>query len=124
MEVRIKRAYETPARSDGRRILVDRLWPRGLTQAAARIDFWARAIAPSNALRRWYGHAPDRWPEFRTRYFAELDGNPKGVNELLGELGGPTITLVYSSKEERLNNAEALLEYLESRAPRATRGRG
>ena len=124
MELRIKRAYEAPARADGRRILVDRLWPRGLTKAAAKIDFWAKAIAPSDALRRWYGHVPDRWPGFRKRYFAELSGNPAGMEALLANLRAPRVTLVYSSTEERMNNAAALKEYLESRAKAGSEGPG
>lgn len=118
MDLRIKRVYDAANDGDGRRILVDRLWPRGLTKAAVRIDFWAKAIAPSDALRRWYGHDPDLWPEFRKRYFAELDRNPDGVEELAGQLRGPRVTLLYSSKEERVNNAAALKDYLESRVQR------
>ncbi len=111
--IRTKRVYEEPARGDGRRILIDRLWPRGLSKEAAAIDFWARAVAPSDALRKWYRHQPDKWPEFRRRYFAELDANPEGVAELRGELGSGAVTFVFASKEERLNNASALREYLE-----------
>ena len=121
MRIRIKRAYQAPAPGDGRRILVDRLWPRGLTKAAAKIDFWARSVAPSNELRRWYGHVSERWPEFRRRYFAELDANEEGVAELLGQLGSGTVTFVFGSKEERLNNAAALAEYLKPRRPREGR---
>lgn len=113
MAILIKRVYEAAARSDGRRILVDRLWPRGLSKEDAAIDYWARAVAPSNALRRWYGHAPEKWNEFRRRYFAELDANPASVAELKRQLGAGSATLVYSSKETKLNNAVALLEYLE-----------
>lgn len=118
MSIRIKRVYETASRADGRRILVDRLWPRGLSKADARIDFWAKAIAPSNELRRWYGHEAEKWPEFRRRYFAELDGNPAGMRELLEHLGDGNATLQFSSKESLLNNAAALKEYLESPARR------
>ncbi len=112
--VRTKRIYETPARSDGRRILIDRLWPRGLSKQAARIDFWAKSVAPSHDLRRWYQHDPEKWDEFRRRYFAELDANPSGLAELREHLGRGTVTFVFSSKEENLNNASALREYLES----------
>lgn len=114
MRIRIKRIYAPPAATDGRRILVDRLWPRGLSKTAARIDHWARAIAPSTALRRWYGHDPAKWKEFRRRYFAELDANPEGVAELRRHLGKGTVTLLYGSREERLNNATALGEYLDT----------
>ena len=113
MTIRTKRVYEPPARSDGRRILVDRLWPRGLSKEAARVDFWAKSVAPSNELRRWYQHDPKKWIAFRRRYFAELDANPDGLEELRGQLRSSANTLLFGSKEERLNNATALREYLE-----------
>ena len=115
MALRTKRIYQEPARSDGRRILIDRLWPRGVSKEAAQIDFWAKVVAPSNELRRWYRHDASKWQEFRDRYFAELDSNPEGVAELRSQLGSGAATLLFSSKEERLNNASALCEYLESR---------
>ena len=114
MRVRTKRIYDEPARSDGRRVLIDRLWPRGVSKEAARIDFWAKAIAPSNELRKWYQHDSSKWAEFRDRYFAELDSNPEGVAELLSQVGSGVVTLLFSSKEEHLNNASALCDYLES----------
>ena len=110
--IHTKRIYDSAARSDGRRILIDRLWPRGLSKAAAKVDFWAKSVAPSTELRRWYGHEPAKWQEFRRRYFAELDANPAGVAELRAQLGTGAVTLLYSSKETRLNNASALCEYL------------
>lgn len=113
VRIRTKRIYDPPARSDGRRILIDRLWPRGLSKARTRIDFWAKSVAPSTKLRRWYGHEPGKWQEFRRRYFAELDANPVGLAELISQLGTGTVTLLYGSKETRLNNASALREYLE-----------
>ena len=115
MHIRTKRVYDKPARSDGRRILIDRLWPRGLAKSVAKIDFWAKAVAPSNELRRWYRHEPARWNEFRRRYFAELDANPAGLAELRAHLGRGTVTVLYGSKETRLNNATALGEYLAGR---------
>lgn len=115
MRIRTKRVYDPPAASDGRRILVDRLWARGLSKAKARIDFWAKSIAPSTQLRKWYGHDPEKWRDFRKRYHAELDANPAGVAELRAHLGRGTVTLLYSSKETRLNNAAALKEYLEGK---------
>lgn len=115
MRIRTKRVYEPPARSDGKRILIDRLWPRGLSKSAARLDYWARSIAASNELRRWYGHEPAKWDAFRERYFAELDANPEGMAELRAHLGTGTNTLLFGSRETRLNNATALREYLESR---------
>ena len=114
MEIRIKRAYEPPEATDGTRILVDRLWPRGLSREQARIDLWTKELAPSTALRKWYGHEPEKWPEFRVRYFAELDENRDRLAELLSGLGTGTVTLVFSSKELRLNNAVALKDYLEN----------
>lgn len=121
MRIRVKRVYEPAAQADGRRILIDRLWPRGLAKAAARIDYWAKAVAPSTALRRWYGHEPAKWPEFRRRYFAELDANPDGVAALRAELGRGTVTILFGSKERRLNNATALCEYLSRRRRAAPR---
>ncbi len=83
LTIHIKRVYETPAETDGVRILVDRLWPRGLSKAAAQIDFWAKAISPSTPLRRWYGHDAAKWPEFKARYYAELEDSAEGVEEVL-----------------------------------------
>jgi len=115
MNLNVKRAYEEPEESDGVRILVDRLWPRGLSKERAHIDFWAKELAPSTALRQWYGHDPEKWPEFRERYFAELEGKRGALAELLSSLEQGTATLIFSSKELRLNNAAALKEYLEKR---------
>ena len=114
MKLRTKRIYEKPARSDGRRILVDRLWPRGISKSSASIDIWAKEIAPSHELRRWYQHDPQKWPEFRRRYFSELESNAGGVAELRASLGKGTATLVFSSTETKLNNATALKEFLET----------
>jgi uncharacterized protein YeaO (DUF488 family) len=103
---------------------VDRLWPRGLSKETAKVDAWFRDIAPSTALRRWYGHDPEKWPEFKRRYFAELDANADAVRELRKLLRG-TVTFLFSSRETRLNNAEALREYLSrKRAPAAARPAG
>lgn len=115
MAIRTKRVYEPRAAADGRRILVDRIWPRGLSKASAHVDYWARDIAPSTKLRQWYRHDPEKWPEFRRRFFAELKANPTGVAELRRQMGRGTVTLLFGSKEERLNNASALLEYLGKR---------
>jgi uncharacterized protein YeaO (DUF488 family) len=111
MRIRTKRIYDPPDPADGQRILVDRLWPRGLSKARAHIDYWARTLAPSNRLRQWYRHDPLKWKEFRRRYFAELDANAGAVADLRRRLKG-TVTFVFSSKEEHLNNATALREYL------------
>jgi uncharacterized protein YeaO (DUF488 family) len=95
--------------------LIDRLWPRGLSKAGARLDYWAKAVAPSTQLRQWYRHEAAKWPEFRRRYFAELDANAAGLADLRQYLGKGTVTLLFGSKEDRLNNASALQEYLERR---------
>jgi uncharacterized protein YeaO (DUF488 family) len=115
MTIRIKRAYELPDDTDGLRILVDRLWPRGISKEKAKIDFWPKEIAPSNELRRWYGHDPDKWTEFKQRYFSELDAHPEQVEELVGYMRKGDVTFVYSSTEQHLNNAVALKEYIEPR---------
>ena len=114
VRIQTKRIYDKPDPSDGHRILIDRLWPRGLSKAVAKIDFWAKAVAPSNELRRWYHHEPAEWDEFRRRYFAELDANAAGLAELRSQLGSGTVTLLYGSRETRFNNATALREYLEA----------
>jgi uncharacterized protein YeaO (DUF488 family) len=113
--IQIKRIYDDPDETDGHRILVDRLWPRGLSKEKAKLDGWVKEIAPSNELRRWYGHDPDKWIEFKSRYTAELDANPDSVAAVLRELRPDTVTFLYSSKEQRLNNAVALKEYIESK---------
>ncbi|MGR8978693.1 MAG: DUF488 domain-containing protein [Gammaproteobacteria bacterium] len=114
MSIKIKRIYDSPEDKDGKRILVDRLWPRGLSKEKARVDLWMKEIAPSDELRRWYDHAAQKWPEFQLKYFAELKANPEIVNTLLKYASEGAVTLVYSSKENRFNNAVALKEYLES----------
>jgi len=111
--IRLKRVYDTPEKSDGRRILVERLWPRGLTKEKAQADLWAKEIAPSTELRKWYAHDPDKWPEFKTRYAAELDANPEQVQAILEEIRKGTVTFLFASKEERFNSAVALKEYIE-----------
>ncbi len=115
MRFQSKRIYEPADPNDGRRILIDRLWPRGISKQRAAVDYWAREIAPSNELRRWYRHEPSRWPDFRRRYFAELDANPEGVEALERELAKGLNTILFASKEEKLNNAAARILYLEAR---------
>lgn len=112
--IRIKRVYDEPEKADGRRILVDRLWARGLSKQKAKVDVWVKEIAPSTELRRWYGHDPNKWAEFKSRYAAELQANPGQVEGILEEVREGVVTFLYSSKEERLNNAVALKEYIES----------
>jgi len=112
--IRVKRVYDPPSSDDGVRILVDRLWPRGLRKDAVRVDVWLRDVAPSDELRRWFGHDPSKWEEFKRRYFDELKNN-KAVEELMKLIrDGKTITLLYSTKSP-YNNAVALKEYLESK---------
>ena len=113
--IQLKRAYEAAAPQDGRRILVERLWPRGVSKDKARIAAWPKQVAPSTELRKWFDHRPERWEEFKRRYFAELDAQPEAIAELLAEIGTGPATFVFASREERLNNAVALAEYLESR---------
>jgi uncharacterized protein YeaO (DUF488 family) len=124
MEIRTRRIYDDLAgeagggdtASGGFRVLVDRLWPRGVSKQRAALDLWVRDLAPSDELRRWYGHDAEKWDEFRRRYFAELDSNPDAVADLEAALAShPVVTLLYSSREERLNNAAALAEYLVAR---------
>lgn len=110
-----KRVYEAPGDSDGVRILVDRLWPRGVSKKDARVDHWFREIAPSTELRQWYRHEPERWTEFRKRYRKELDAKPELVARLVDALGAGSATLLFSSREEKLNNAAVLSEYLEKK---------
>jgi uncharacterized protein YeaO (DUF488 family) len=113
--IQIKRVYDAPTPDDGRRILVDRLWPRGLTKEKAKIEYWAKDISPSNELRKWYGHEPGKWGEFKKRYFAELGRNKVAVDDLLEQMGKGPVTFVYSSTERTINNAEALKIYLKAK---------
>ncbi|MEW6331556.1 MAG: DUF488 family protein [Pseudomonadota bacterium] len=115
MPITVKRVYDPPASSDGLRVLVDRLWPRGLSKATAKIDLWVRELAPSNELRRWYAHEAKKWPEFKRRYFSELKARTQDLNSLHRDASKRKITLLFASKEPRLNNAFALKQFLESR---------
>ncbi|MGB3273513.1 MAG: DUF488 domain-containing protein [Xanthobacteraceae bacterium] len=111
--IRIKRAYEAPAAGDGVRVLVDRLWPRGVKREAASIDHWLKELAPSADLRKWFGHDPERWAEFQTRYRAELKANPEAVAELRAlAKSAKTLTLVFAAKDEAHNNAVVLRDLL------------
>jgi uncharacterized protein YeaO (DUF488 family) len=112
MEVRLKRAYEPPAASDGYRVLVDRLWPRGVKRAEARLDEWARELAPSVELRRWFGHDPGRFEEFRRRYTDELAGQEEKLRELRRRAREGALTLVYSARDVEHNDAVVLAEIL------------
>lgn len=112
--LRIKRAYDAPAAADGQRILVDRLWPRGLSRDRAHLDHWAKDVAPSDDLRRWFGHDPGKWDEFRARYREELAGNAGAVAALRARIGGKAATLVYAAHDAGHNNAVVLRDYLAS----------
>ncbi|HWK87116.1 MAG TPA: DUF488 domain-containing protein [Xanthobacteraceae bacterium] len=111
----IKRVYEKPAKGDGVRILVDRLWPRGVSKQKAAVDLWLKDIAPSADLRKWFGHDPERWTEFRRRYRAELKANKDAVKALRAELKVPRVTLLYAAHDADHNNARVLAEYLGGR---------
>ena len=116
--IQLKRAYDPPARSDGRRILVERLWPRGIRKADFVLDEWLKDVAPSTELRKWFGHDPERWAEFRKRYFAELKSSPAldAVCALVAWSSKGTVTLVFSAHDLERNSAVALKTYLERRA--------
>lgn len=110
--VRIKRVYDPPEPADGRRVLVDRLWPRGLKKDTARIDEWLKEIAPSDGLRRWFGHDPARWSEFRKRYFEELREKATEIKRLKAEAKKGTITLLFAAKDIEHNNAVVLRDLI------------
>ena len=112
MKIKIKRVYEEPAKDDGMRILVDRLWPRGLTKQKADIDLWLKDIAPSTELRKWFGHDPEKWKEFRKRYNEELKKNTEQIEILKEHLKKGIVTLVYGAKDEEHNEALVLKESL------------
>ncbi len=112
--IKIKRIYDPPAPDDGFRILVDRLWPRGLSKDKAKVDLWLKEISPTHELRKWYAHDPKKWLAFKTKYFEEIR-DQKGALDLISKKArGGTVTFLYSSKEEKLNNAVALKEFLQS----------
>ncbi len=116
--IRLRRVYEAPAPGEGRRFLVERLWPRGVKKEALALDGWLKDVAPSQALRRWFAHEPARWAEFQRRYRAELDANPEAWQPLLDAARRGTITLLYSARDTEHNNALALKAYLEEKMGR------
>ncbi|BDR92935.1 hypothetical protein Vsou_20280 [Vulcanisaeta souniana JCM 11219] len=116
MRIKVKRIYDEPDLSDGVRVLVDRLWPRGLSRERARIDVWLRDLAPSDELRRWFNHDPAKWDEFRLKYWSELDRNINDLSKLLSIIrGNGAVTLLYATRDRLRNNAVALAEYLRVR---------
>ena len=118
MAVRLKRAYEPAEPADGYRVLVDRLWPRGVAKEAARLDDWARELAPSDELRRWFGHDPAKFAEFRRRYRAELAAREEKLRELRRRARRGTVTLVYAARDPEHNDAVVLAELLRERSAR------
>jgi uncharacterized protein YeaO (DUF488 family) len=111
--IRLKRAYDPPAKTDGRRVLVDRVWPRGVSKDELRFDDWLKQVAPSTELRQWFNHDPAKWNAFKQFYFRELDERPEALELLLAKCREGTVTLVFGAKDTRYNNAVALKDYLE-----------
>lgn len=119
MALHIKRVYEPPEKKDGFRVLVDRLWPRGMKKETAAIDLWLKDVAPSTALRQWFGHEKAKWPTFKKRYIKELQDNTDATAPLLQALTKGTVTLLYGAKDENHNQAVVLKYFLdEKQAPR------
>lgn len=119
----LKRAYDPVSRHDGRRFLVERLWPRGLPKAKLHVEAWLKEVGPSTDLRKWFSHDPEKWPQFRTRYFRELDAQPEAWQPILSAARRGTVTLIYSSRDTEHNNAVALKEYLQPKLRRRVAGR-
>jgi len=117
VRVNIKRAYEAPSRDDGTRVLIDRLWPRGVSKDEARIDHWLKDLAPSTELRKWFGHDTARWEEFSKRYTDEIDEHAAELDQLLKLAQEGPITLVYAAHDELRNNAVVLRNILQKRHP-------
>jgi uncharacterized protein YeaO (DUF488 family) len=115
MKIEIMRIYDEPSKEDGKRILVDRLWPRGISKERAKIELWAKDIAPSHELRKWFSHDPEKWMEFREKYFSELDSIPDVLIPIYELIRNNTVTFIFSSKETRFNNAAALKEYFDQK---------
>jgi len=113
--LQIKRVYEPWSKADGERILIDRLWPRGLKKENVKIDEWMKNIAPSNELRTWFSHDPKKWSEFKRRFFSELEGKQDLLNRIVNDARKGTVTLLFGAKDDRFNNASALKEYVETR---------
>jgi uncharacterized protein YeaO (DUF488 family) len=111
--IAIKRVYDQPAKADGFRVLVDRVWPRGVSKEKAAVDLWMKEIGPSTGLRKWFGHKPERWDEFRKRYRAELEGKGDLLDELRSHAAKDPLTLVYSARDEAHNQAVVIREVLE-----------
>lgn len=118
MPIDVKRAYDPPAKSDGSRILVDRIWPRGITRGELQVEAWLKDLAPSTGLRKWFGHDPKKWDEFRQRYAKELVSHSDAIEELIARAEASHVTLVFAAKDSEHNNAVALKQELERRLGR------
>jgi uncharacterized protein YeaO (DUF488 family) len=119
--IRLKRAYDARSRTDGMRFLVERLWPRGVSKATLQLDAWLKEVGPSTALRKWFSHDPEKWREFRRRYFRELDSRPEAWEPIVSAARRGTVTLVFSSHDTEHNNAVALREYVQAKSRRPSR---
>lgn len=113
--IKVKRVYDEPDEDDGLRVLVDRLWPRGMSKKRAKVDLWLKDIAPSDELRKWFAHEPEKWEEFRSRYFEELKDKQKDVDLITEKAQSVVVTLLFGTKDLEHNNAVALKEYLEAK---------
>ena len=121
--LKLKRAYERGTQADGTRILVERLWPRGLSKKTLHVDAWLKDVGPSTELRQWFRHDPEKWPRFRARYFRELDSRPEAWRPIVTAARRGAVTLVYSSRDTEHNNAVALKDYLRPKIRRGSRSR-
>ena len=113
--LKLKRAYDPVSHTDGTRVLVERLWPRGLSKAKLHVDQWLKEVSPSTELRQWFSHDPLKWSRFRARYFRELDSHPEAWRPIVSAARRGTVTLVYSSRDEQHNNAVALKDYVRAK---------
>jgi uncharacterized protein YeaO (DUF488 family) len=120
MDIRVKRIYEAPAPDDGARVLVDRVWPRGVGKEEADLALWLKDVAPSTALRKWFGHDPARWDEFQARYRRELDADQAAVDELRGLVKKGRVTLLYGARDTEHNQAVALAAYMQGKSKKAS----
>ena len=121
-QINVKRVYEPPHAADGRRVLVERLWPRGVRRESIDLDRWAKELGASDELRRWYDHVPDRWPEFKRRYRAELIQHPGNWESLVELARNAPVTLLFSARDEKHNNAVALATFLAERVLESEKG--
>ena len=120
--IKLKRVYDPVSHADGTRVLVERLWPRGLSRTKLHVDAWLKDVGPSTELRKWFNHDPEKWSRFRTRYFQELDARPDAWRPIVSAARRGTVTFVYSSHDEQHNNAVALKDYVRAkmRTPHAS----